>query len=221
MNRWRVALIDSGCDPPAPVPLGAVRLHLVGGTIREDAVVADPSGHGSRMARIIAAAASAPELLLAQVFDDERATSAAAVAAGVRWALRQGAQLLHMSLGLGADREVLRAAIAEAIAAGRIVVTAAPARGTLPYPAAYPGVLRASGDARCSAMQISALDPAALLFGGCVRTEGVAGGAGASIGAAHVTRALLDLAPHPGCTLAEAGAALEQAATFKGREQRR
>ncbi len=63
-------------------------------------------------------------------FLDGRPASAAAVAAAVDWAVAAGADLIHMSLGLAADRAVLGAAVQRAVELGRIIVAAAPrARG--------------------------------------------------------------------------------------------
>jgi hypothetical protein len=219
-KRWRVALIDSGCDAPGVSPTAALRFRLAADGVQREAAVADPSGHGSRVGAIIAAAVPAPEMLLAQVFADNAATSAAVVAAAVNWAAGAGAQLLHLSLGLRADRPVLREAIGAALAAGCVVVAAAPARGELSYPAAYPGVLRATGDARCAPGELSALDAAAPLFGGCVRPPQGAPGGGASIGAAFVTRAILDAGPVAGAGLPELVAALVRRAAYRGPERR-
>lgn len=216
--RWRVALIDSGCDAPAPPPAAALRFRLDAGAVHREAPVADPTGHGSRIGAIIAAAQPAPELLLAQVFDGGWPTSAAVVAEALRWAVSAGAQLLHLSLGLRADRPVLRGAVEHALAAGCIVVAAVPARGGVPYPAAYPGVLRATGDARCAPHQLSALDPDAALFGGCTRTPG---GAGASVGAAYVSRAICGIGLPPTGGLAGIVARLAAQAAFSGPERRR
>lgn len=220
--RWRVALIDSGCGAPAPQPAAAMRFRLAAGAVRREEAVADASGHGSRIGAIVAQAQPAPELLLAQVFDSGGPTSAAVVADAVCWAANAGAHLLHLSLGLRADRPLLRDAIEEALAAGCIVVASVPARGALPYPAAYPGVLRATGDARCAPEQVSLLDPAGPLFGGCVRApDSAPGGAGASVGAAYVTRAICGAGLPPRSSPAAIAARLAALAAFSGRERRR
>lgn len=215
-QRWRVALIDSGCAAPA----AAARFRLVDGNVCREAAVADPSGHGSRIAGIIEACDPAPELLLAQVFESAGPTSAAVVAAALDWACAQQADLIHLSLGLRADRAVLSAAVAAATARGCLLVAAVPARGAVPYPAAYPGVLRATGDARCAPGQLSLLDPGAPLFGGCPRVPGSAAGGGASVGAAQVTRAIVGGFAPVRATLAEVVAGLALLAVFQGPERR-
>ncbi len=205
---WRVALIDScggaleGCtaasgegnasiaDAAAFVPVES-RIEC-----RE--TVADPTGHGSRIAQLFLSGRPV-ELLLGQVFTDAAPCSGAAVAAAIEWAVERGAGLIHMSLGLAGDRAVVRAAVRRALEAGCVLVAAAPARGGTVYPAAYAGVIRATGDARCAPDELSALG--LWLFGGCprlVRAGQPASGrpdgrvsGGASIGAAWVTHSIL------------------------------
>jgi hypothetical protein len=87
---------------------------------------------------------------------------------------------------------VLRAAVERAILAGCVIVAAAPARGPRVYPGGYPQVIRGTGDARCAPGELSCLQPG--LFGACPRFA-AAGAAGASIGAARVTCAILEMPP--------------------------
>jgi hypothetical protein len=132
------------------------------------------------------------ELLLGQVFTTAGPTSGAAVAAAIDWAIARRADLIHLSLGLAGDRAVLAAAVGRAIDADCIIVAAAPARGALVYPAAYAGVIRATGDARCAPEELSCLAPG--LFGAFPRVESVgqtSAAGGASAGAAWVTHAVI------------------------------
>lgn len=198
---WRVALIDSCGGWPGAIDAAAFAsdmapLAAVAPQVERRSTVADPSGHGSRIARLLTAGEAEFELLLGQVFLDARPTSGAAVAAAIDWAVAGRANLIHMSLGLEADRAVLAAAIGSAIGAGCIIVAAMPARGVPVYPASYPGVIRATGDARCAPGELSCLAPG--FFGGCPRFvadraagSGVGAGGGASVGAAWVTRNIL------------------------------
>ncbi len=212
-GRWRVALIDSCGVRPGAIA-GAAFL-AEGGAVVQRPALADPTGHGTRIAQLLERAApSGPEaphgespraagrfeLLLGQVFVDARPASAAAVAAAVDWAVGHAASLVHLSLGLTADRDVLRAAVERAIRAGCVIVAASPARGPRVYPGAYPQVIRGTGDARCAPGELSCLQPG--LFGACPRlaavgaaASGVSAAAGASIGAARVTRAILEMPP--------------------------
>jgi hypothetical protein len=167
---WRVGLIDSLGNWPGAADASAFVDY--GNAIEHRGTVADPSGHGSAIAGLLTAAAPEFGLLLGQVFVEGGSATGAVVAAAIDWALDRHANLLHLSLGLAANRVVLAAAIGRAVAAGCIVVASTPAWGTPVYPAAYayPGVIRATGDARCAPGELSRLAP--WLFAGCPRFEG-------------------------------------------------
>jgi hypothetical protein len=207
---WRVALIDSCGEWPGAVEAAAF-VHEDAG-VRRCAAAADATGHGSRVARLLSGGGAELELMLGQVLLGKAPTSAAAVAAALDWAIAGGADLIHMSLGLAADRAVLADAVGRAVGSGCVVVASVPARGGVVYPAAYPGVIRGTGDARCGPGELSCLGPG--FFGGCARwavsgaqngavgvdvgagagggvSAGVGVGAGASVGAAWVTRGIL------------------------------
>ena len=216
---WRVGLIDScGRWPGAS---RAAAFVAAGNQVECREPAADPTGHGSRIAGLLGRDRRI-ELLLGQVFTAAAASTGAAVAAAVDWAAAGGADLIHLSLGLAADRPLLGAAVARAIDAGCIVVASTPARGAPVYPAAYPGVIRATGDARCAPGEISCLAPG--LFGGCPRLEDVpadarAGAAGgASIGAAWVTWSILG--GHAPLAASGVIAGLTAAARYVGPERR-
>lgn len=236
---WRVSLIDSCGSWPGAVDAAA--FVSAGERVERRATTVDPSGHGSRIAQLWAAGDAEFELLLGQVFLSREPASGAAVAAAVDWAVASGADLIHMSLGLEADRAVLAAAVARALESGCLVVAAMPARGALVYPAAYPEVIRATGDARCAPGELSCLGPG--FFGGCARFAasgpGDFGGGpgdravgGASVGAAWVTRNILSrprprprprLRLRPGQATATASAtvaALTASARYTGRERK-
>lgn len=162
-----VAIVDSGIDLAqignSPLVAGAVRF-VVSGDARRPGMqllppLPDPVGHGTDVARLILAAAPGASLLSAQVFADRRPVSADAVAAGILWGVAQGAQLINLSLGLREDRWALRHACAAAQAAGVLLVASSPARGGPVFPAAYPGVLAVTGDARCAPGEWSLIEP--------------------------------------------------------------
>lgn len=218
---WRAALIDS-CGGWADAAAGAVSLVdaaafvVDGERVQCRDTVPDPSGHGSRIVQLWVAGDAAFELLLGQVFLAGGPTSPAAVAAAIDWAVAGGADLLHLSLGLSADRAGLAAAVQRAVASGCIIVASMPARGAVVYPAGYAGVIRATGDARCAPGELSLLGP--WFFGGCPHMSGAATAAGASVGAAWVARLILN-----GPKQANAGAvvaALEARARYVGAERR-
>ncbi len=175
---------------------------------------ADPTGHGTRLCALLERGNDAVEIVLGQVLDAAGRTTAAVVAAAVNWCVEQDVHLIHLSLGLAADRVCLAHAIEQALRRGCVIVAAVPARGATTYPAAYHGVVRGTGDARCQPGEISRLDETT--FGGC--PAGAGRGGGASIGALQVTRALT-LASAP-CRTERALRALEAAALYHGRERR-
>jgi hypothetical protein len=168
----KVGIVDSGLAPALAARLaGAVTVVPGGqllasaafvdagaGTVHAVPAVADPLGHGSQVAELILAAAPAARLACAQVFAARQPVTAEIVAAGLRWCVAHHVRVVNLSLGLREDRGALRAACATAAAAGVLLVASAPARGGPVYPAAYPGVLAVSGDARCAPGTWSLID---------------------------------------------------------------
>jgi hypothetical protein len=164
---------------------------------------ADAIGHGSSIARTILAAAPSARIANAQVFHGSI----------------EAARLVNMSFGVRSDREVLRAACAAARAAGAILLAAAPARGPAVFPAAYPGVIRVSGDARCAPGEVSLLGSAQADFGACPRTsDGRLRGASAAV--ARLTgRVAAFLAERPDADAAVVAGFLQTAARHRGPER--
>ena len=178
----RLGLVDSGL--PAEQAVAAAR-SFTGG-----AVSVDHLGHGTAISQVICHHAPSVTLYNAQVFDGHGVTTARAVAEAIDWLIAEKVDLINLSLGLAQDRAILAAACGRAIEAGIIVIAASPARGAATYPASYPGVIRATGDARCAGDEISFLDSAQADFGGCPRGMDNDAGlqiGGASFGAAHIS----------------------------------
>jgi len=201
----RLGLVDSGLSDRHRDAVRAGRRFVADddGGLHQGPVTPDLMGHGGAVADIILHHAPGIRLCNAQVFDARGVTTAATVAAAIDWLRGHGVDVISLSLGLQNDRTVLRAACARAVAEGVVLVAAAPAQGRAVYPASYPGVIRATGDARCAATEISFLDSAQADFGGCprileealeeAREEASDGGpnrspriGGASMGCAHV-----------------------------------
>ncbi|MFC3568167.1 subtilisin-like serine protease QhpE [Paracoccus simplex] len=182
----RVGVIDSGPGPEDQAD--AARAFMADGA----AIAAGPDrlGHGTAVAAIIRRACPGAAIIHAQVFDARPLTSALRVAAALRWFGAMDAarrpDVICMSLGLSADRAPLRRACEALVAGGAVLVAAHPARGAPCFPAAYPGVIAATGDARCGWQDLSQLGPA--LFGAwCNSPEHAPPGmGGASLGAARV-----------------------------------
>jgi subtilisin family serine protease len=124
----------------------------------------DEVGHGTHVAGTIACLSNngtgvagvtwncrpLPVRVLARIVNiananDVRGTgSAADIAAGIRWAVDNGARVLNLSLGGPVDTQVERDAIAYAVAHGAVVVAAmgnGGLGGPVSFPAAYPDVV--------------------------------------------------------------------------------
>lgn len=185
MKRVRVAVIDSGLDADFPGRVVARKVFVPG---------ADPLPHGGVVARVIARRGAAVDFLDAQVFGDRLGTSVTAVTHAIRWAVENKAAVINLSLGLQADRPALAQAVAAAVAAGVILVAPVPARGGPVYPAAYPDVVRVTGDARCEPDDFTWLGEPGVDLAACARPpEADQGGpamGGASLAAAAVSGAV-------------------------------
>jgi subtilisin family serine protease len=206
----RVGLVDTGVARALAGSVDAAKA-FTGEPLAEDV-----DSHGATVAGIVLHYAPQARLLNAQTFGSSMRAEAAAVADALRWLIAERARLVNLSLGLGHDRDVLRTAVAEAVARGLILVASTPARGPPVYPAAYPGVLRVTGDARCAPGEVSALGGKPADYGACPRhLDGTPGGA--SLAAAHVTGLLAR-----GLERADThvGAILGRAVRFRGRERR-
>ena len=107
--------------------------------------------HGSHVAGIIAAAAdnavgiagAAPgvSILPVRVLNSSGTGSTAGVAAGVIWAVDNGADVINLSLGSSADSAVIRAAVGHAEDNDVVVVAAAGNSGHLDNPVTYPAAI--------------------------------------------------------------------------------
>lgn len=184
----RVGIVDSG---GAAGQMAEARAFLAEG---EGAAQPDRLGHGTAVAALLQRAAPDALLRHAQVFDDRPVTSADRVARAIDW-LSGDCDLILLSLGLSADRAVLRDACRRALAAGCWLVAASPARGGACWPAAYPGVIAATGDARCSWTELSLL-PGGVIGAWCASPErGGVGMGGASLAAARVAGHLASSRP--------------------------
>ena len=171
--------------------------------------------HGPALADVLLVDARI-ELVVARVFFNSLATSAAQLAAALDWVASQGAALANVSAGLREHRDVLGEAVQRALARGVLVTAASPARGGAVYPAAYAGVVRATGDARCAPDEWSWLAGTGADFGAHVRAGEVQG---ASAGCARVC-ALLAARLADGAAPARALEAMRAEAHYTGAERR-
>jgi hypothetical protein len=190
-RRWRIAIVDGGLERSVGLTVvGARRFVDDGEKVSESEPSDDFNGHGSTIAAIVGSGVVPVEVVAAQVLDSRGRSTAAAVAAALLWSITQRAALVHLSLGLASDRAVLAEAIGRAISAGVVVIASTPVRGAPSYPAAYPEVIRATGDARCAVDEISHLANAQADFGACPFHAAADRRIlrGASVGAAYLTR---------------------------------
>jgi subtilisin family serine protease len=101
------------------------------------------SDHGTFCAGILAVVAPRATLMPLRAFDDAGNSDLFTLAKAIRYARRNGAQVINMSFGTLTDAKVLREAIDYARAGNVILVASAGNNNTAApqYPAAYPGVL--------------------------------------------------------------------------------
>ncbi len=221
----RIGIVDSGVAAGAGLSLEAGHRFLPGpdGSVETAEGLDDCLGHGTEVTRLIHTAAPTARLYHAQVFGPRFTTSSSLVAAGLDWLRSHGVDLINMSFGLRADRQVLRAACAAAAAQGVLLIAAAPAQGALCFPAAYPEVLSVTGDARCAPGEVSDLQGAQADFGTWCASPEQGGGiiAGASVATAHFTGLVAAfLLRHPKANAAAVRAQFAGVAVHRGPERR-
>ncbi len=208
----RVGVLDSG------VP-GARERWCPPGARRPPRPVLD---HGALVAdQICEFAGVGSEIVDAPIFERALGCSPERAAAGIAWLLQRDVRIINASVGLAGDSPALAGIVAEALEAGVWIVAATPIRGARPVPARYPGVISATGDARCRAREISHFggDPAD--FGASPLLRAAAPQAeprgGSSFACARVTGALARvLLENPTC---DARRELAERAAYSGPQQ--
>ena len=155
-----VAVVDSGANVNHPWIAGHViasadltgKMENPWGAAAGDAVEEenrdpwyDGNGHGTHVAGIVRLHYPNVRLLVAKAINDYGSADSTWIARSIDWAVSSGAEVINLSLGGVEDAASLRRAVAEAVAAGVIVVAAAGNSGhdgsPVFYPAAYPGVV--------------------------------------------------------------------------------
>ncbi len=121
--------------------------------VDNDANPDDEHGHGTHVAGTVAQSthnalgvagvAPAAAIMPVRVLNRNGAGSWGGVAAGIRWAADNGANVINLSLGGGVPSRAIANAVAHAHRKGVTVVAAAgnTGRGRVQYPASYPGAL--------------------------------------------------------------------------------
>ena len=148
----------------------------------------DQLGHGTAVATIITNNLPV-EIVSARVFHDKLICTPSQIAEAIQWLTSKKVDIINMSFGLRNDRSVLRESCEQALTNNIILVAAAPSQGKPVFPSHYHGIIRATGDARCTQGEISWLDSSQADFGGYSGRPHL-GPAGASIGCASVTASL-------------------------------
>ena len=148
-----IAVLDTGVSPTHP----DLKDQLLPGYdfFNNDADPRDDEGHGTHTAGIITASSDNGigvagicwkcKILPVKVLGRRGQGDDATIAAGIRWAVDQGARVISMSLGGPDDTRVLRDAVDYANQRDVLIVAASgngQAYGNVPnYPAAYPSVM--------------------------------------------------------------------------------
>ena len=162
----KVAVLDTGVynHPDLPTPVAA-KSFIRGQTVN------DRNGHGTHCSGTVLSRDEdiglAPEadLIIGKVLSDQGSGSSSGIAAGINWAIDEGADIISLSLGGGSAYAPTIEAIKRAFANGVIVVAAAGNSGfngrsnTIGYPAR-------SGEAVCVAALKSDFTPANFSSGG-------------------------------------------------------
>ncbi|MCO6060307.1 peptidase S8 and S53 subtilisin kexin sedolisin [Pseudomonas sp. MOB-449] len=215
-----IGIIDSGfaLEQGGLVALSR-RFWLENAELFEGDAQPDALGHGSVVLDTLSRQNGPIRLCVAQVFSERWQTSPLQIAAALHWLIEQDVALINMSLGLRNDRPVLREACMLAHAAGILLCASSPAQGEPVYPAAYPGVIRVTGDARCAPGQWSWLNSPQADFGAHVAAAN--GVAGSSVGCAALSGIIAGyLQTNPGASREAVLQWLRDGAAFVGREHR-
>jgi subtilisin family serine protease len=149
--RPLVAVLDTGVDPSSPDLAGAV-LSGAGRSFVPDSpdASADPQGHGTHVAGIIAAATgngvggsgvAAARILPITVADAQGRTTASALVRGLAYASARGARVINVSFGGRGFSKAEQDAIDAASLRGALIVVAAGNTGGGAEPV-YPGAYR-------------------------------------------------------------------------------
>jgi hypothetical protein len=218
-----IGVVDSGIDPQTPFD-AARSFRLTSEGIVESKASADAIGHATNTIRLIRSGAPQARFAIAQVFFYSASTPQA-IAAAVDWLAGLSALLINLSLGTPRPSDLLRDACAHAHAAGRMLVASVPSRGPLVYPAAYPSLIRVTGDARCQPGQFSWINTERCDFGASPLPDSpgpsnraIAGGA--SCATARVS-AMLAALLQDGCPPAQCIAQLAAKCTILGPQSAR
>lgn len=151
-----VAVIDSGIDPLHPVFRGRTPFRGVDLIDNDttpvdardnidndgDTLVDELVGHGTLVAGVVLRVAPAAAILPIRVLDSDGGSTTFRMIEGIYTAIDRGADIINLSLGTPAPSPLIADAVAEAVAANRLVVCAAgndATDQTLRFPAGFSG----------------------------------------------------------------------------------
>lgn len=153
------------------------------------------------------------------VFKDKLSTHRQIVVESLITAMRSDASILHCSFGFPDEDPATASAFNGAVKHFRCVVASSPSRGNSVYPASYPGVLKASGDARAIGRQFTWLNTSTVDFAASPRAPEGFEIAGASIGAARISGLVAGLIDNEGYGV-DIRERLAELANYKGPERK-
>lgn len=159
------------------------------------------------------------DIIAFPIFKHKLSTSREVVLEALYAAMASDAEVLHCSFGFAQADDATQKAFSDAVSRFDCVVASSPARGQPVFPASYPGVLKASGDARLRASEHSWLDSPQVDFAANPRPPEGFSAAGASIGAARVS-GIITAKLATGTPLKEVLIDLQTSASFRGNERK-
>lgn len=148
VTKTVVAVVDTGVDPNHPYLKGKViptKINTSSSGTRNNSM--DDNGHGTQVAGIIAdCTLDGIYIKPYKVLDNRGKGTVITAAAGINCAVKDGVDVINMSIGFVEDSEVLKTAVENAKNNDITVVSAAgnDANDTLYYPASYSGVIKVS-----------------------------------------------------------------------------
>ena len=147
----RIAMLDSGvytgnAHIQRPVQ-GGITFSVEG----EQEGFEDTLGHGTAICALLQAMAPDAELFAVKVFDRRLATTASNVLRGIDWCVRNGIDVINLSLGTSnpEHRALFVAAVERVRATGASLVSAFEGNGMPMLPGSLPGVIGVVEDAEC------------------------------------------------------------------------
>ena len=175
----KVAVLDTGIDPSHPMiagniaasadflnPANTTATDLSDGVDNDgNGAIDEAYGHGTHVAGIVMLTAPDAQLLVARVLDADGRGDVLAVAAGIRWALRNGARVINLSLGTLKGSDAIQDALEEAENANVTVVASAGNWGS-DTPEEYPA--RSSHALAVAASDVTGRPASFTSFGGFV-----------------------------------------------------